>query len=320
MKIKKIMKRLLITVLVLIALVIVIGLGFWLIDGRSPQAYIVAHSLTMSTMEDYEKAKLDKTDKSRVEIPEDVEFPREVKEYTVSNMQVFEVVAEDDSKPIVLYIHGGAYLHNFSSRHWSAMSEWSEDSGCGLVIPNYPLLYLHTVSDAFPLMVELYTQLRERFPNRRIIIMGDSAGGGFSLALSQEIVKNDSLANPDRLILISPWVDVVGGDDSLQEYDTFLNIKLLRLVGADWAGEIDAHNPKVSPLYGDMHGLPPTDIFAGTWETFYTDIVSTYEKMKSSGVDVRIHIKEKMGHVYPLWPCPEGKDARKDITSIINQK
>ena len=316
MKAKKVLKKLFLTIVTLIAVIALICLGFWLIDGRSPQAYICAHSLKQSTMEDYEKGKGNMTDKSFVEIPEGIEFPREVKQFKIGDMQVFETAAEDDSKPIVLYIHGGAYLNNFMPLHWSAMAEWAQTTGCGIITPNYPLLYRYTVKDAFPLMVQLYRQLLERIPAKRIIIMGDSAGGGFSLALTQEL-KNDSLDLPSQLVLISPWVDVVGGDDALQEYDTFLNIKVLRLVGADWAGDIDAHDPMVSPLYGDMQGLPPTDLFVGTWETFYTDIVKTYDKMKSANVDVRLHVKKKMGHVYPLWPCPEGKEARKEIAEII---
>ena len=198
-----------------------------------------------------------------------------------------------------------------------AMAEWAKTTGCGIVTPNYPLLYCYTVKDAFPLMMQLYYQLQERFSAKRVIVMGDSAGGGFSLALAQEIIKTDSIDSPSRLILISPWVDVVGGDDALQEYDTFLNLKLLRLVGADWAGEVDVHDPMVSPLYGDMQSLPPSDLFTGTWETFYTDIVKTYDKMILANVDARLHVKEKMGHVYPLWPCPEGKEGRKIIADII---
>ena len=318
MKTKRIFRKLLLTVLALIAIIIVAGLGIRLIDGRSPQAFIVAHLFHQSTMEEYEKGKGDMTDKSTVAIPEGVEFPREVKQYRVGDMQVFEVAAEDGSKPIVLYIHGGAYYHNFSSRHWKAMAEWAETTGCGIVAPNYPLLYRYTVKDAFPLMLQLYRQLQERYSARRILVMGDSAGGGFSLALAQEVLKTDSLELPSQLVLISPWVDVAGGDDALQEYDTFLNNEVLRQVGADWAGEIDVHDPIVSPLYGDMQDLPPTDLFTGTWEVFYTDIVKTFDKMKAAGVDVRLHVKEKMGHVYPLWPCPEGKEARKEIAKIIN--
>ena len=319
MKTKKLFRKLFLTVIALIAALLIICLGFWLIDGRSPQAFLISHSLPQTTMEDYEKGKADITDKSNVEIPADVTFPREVSQYKVGGMQVFESAAADDSKPIVLYIHGGAYVNNFNPQHWKAMAEWAETTGCGIVTPNYPLLFQYTAKDAHPLMVQLYRQLLKRFPAKRIFFMGDSAGGGFCLALAQEL-KADSIDLPGRLVLISPWVDITGGDDALQEHDTFLNNEVLRHVGADWANDIDTHDPIVSPFYGDMQGLPPTDLFTGTWEVFYTDIVNTCDKMKSAGVDVRLHVKEKMGHVYPLWPCPEGKAARKEIAEIIKSK
>lgn len=215
MQTKKVFKKVCLTVMALIACFLVVCLGFWLIDGRSPQAYLVAHALPQTTME--------------------------------------------------------AYVNNFSSRHWSAMAEWAEMTGCGIVTPNYPLLFRFTAKDAHPLMIQLYKQLLQRYPAKRIMLMGDSAGGGFSLALAQQL-KADSIDLPSRMVLISPWVDVVGGDDALQEYDTFLNMKVLRLVGADWAGDLDVHNPIVSPLYGNMQGLPPTDLFAGTWETLKSSI------------------------------------------------
>lgn len=317
---KKFLKTLLLIVASLVIAFIVACMFFKIIDGRSPQAFVVSHLVHQVTMEEYENTKGIATDESTVEIPGDIDFPREVSQFKVGIMQVFEVPAADHSKPIVLYIHGGAYVHNFSKLHWKAMAEWCEATGCGIVAPNYPLLYTYTVVDAFPLMLQLYHQLLGRFPANRIIVMGDSAGGGFSLALAEALAQTDPATLPRRLILISPWVDVVGGDDALQRYDTFLNIEVLRFVGADWAADVNVHDPMVSPLYGDMQGLPPTDLFVGTWETFYTDIVSTYDKMKSAGVDARLHVKAKMGHVYPLWPCPEGRQARKAIAEIIRGK
>ena len=316
METKKSISKLLKAVITIIGVLLAIVLGVLTIDGRSPQAIIIAHSLTKSTIEDYLKNKGDTTDKSAVAIPDGIKFPREVTQYKVGEMQVFEVAAKDDSSPIVLYIHGGAYLNNFMPLHWSAMAEWAETTGCGIVAPNYPLLYRFTAKDAHPLMIQLYRQLLERFPERRIIVMGDSAGGGFTLALTQEM-KADSINLPHRLILISPWVDISGGDDRLQKDDFFLNNDVLRRVGADWANTLDTHDPIVSPLYGDMEGLPPTDLYTGTWEVFYTDIVKTYDKMKAAGVDARLHVKKKLGHVYPLWPCPEGKKARKEISKAI---
>lgn len=317
--VKKTLKKVILTLVGIIVALVVIGGAVWLIDGRSPQVIIMSHLITKNTMEDYEKVKGDKTDKSTVEIPSGVVFPREMRQYRVGGMQVFHMEAQDDSKPIVLYLHGGAYLNNFKKWHWKAMAEWAEATGCGIVAPNYPLLYCYTAKDAHPLMMRLYRQLVEQYSAKRIIIMGDSAGGGFTLALAQQVRDSNLLDLPCRLILISPWVDVLGGDDALQEKDKFLDAKVLRCVGADWAGDIDPHDPMISPLYGNMQSLPPTDIFTGACDIFYTDAVKTYNKMKSADVEARLHAAEKMGHDYPLWPCPEGRAAREEIAKIILQ-
>lgn len=308
----------LLTLAGIIAAIVIIGGIACLIDGRSPQAIVISHLFDQATMDTYNQQRGDTTDQSTVEIPEDVTFPREMRQYRVGGMQVFHMEPQDDSKPVVLYIHGGAYYHNFNELHWKAMAEWAERTGCGIVAPNYPLLYCYTARDAHPLMMQLFQQLVKQYSAGRIIVMGDSAGGGFTLALAQE-ARNDTVDQPKRLVLISPWVDVLGGDDALQGYDTFLNAEVLRKVGADWAGEMAPRDPMISPLYGDMQGLPPTDLFTGTWEIFYTDIVKTFDKMKAAGVDARLHVAEKMGHAYPLWPCPEGKKARTEISSIIQQ-
>jgi acetyl esterase/lipase len=67
-----------------------------------------------------------------------------------------------------------------------------------------------------------------------------------------------------------------------------------------------------------MHGLPPTDIYAGTWDVLYTDVVKAYDKMKAASVEARLHVGEKMDHVYPVLPTPEGKAARKEIAEILS--
>ena len=310
------MKKILRTVAMVIIALMVVGGGVWLITGRSPTAIIVKSTLHQMDTESYDKAMADKTDKSTTEIPAGVVFPREAFQYTIGNMQVFEVPAENDTKPVVLYLHGGAYVHNFTSQHWKAMAEWAKTTGCGIVAPNYPLLPLHTAAEAHPLMLRLYRDLLKGIPASRVLIMGDSAGGGFTLALAQQI-RHDSLDLPRRLVLISPWVDVMGGDPSLQGRDNWLTIDVLQKYGTAWAGQMDVSDPVISPLYGDMEGLPPTDLFTGTWEVFYTDVCKTYDKMKAAGVDVRLHVAEKMGHVYPLWPSPEGRKARHEIAKII---
>ena len=76
-------------------------------------------------------------------------------------------------------------------------------TGCGIVAPNYPLLPLHTAAEAHLLVMQLYGELLKGIASRRILIMGDSAGGGFTLALAQRLVA-DSIDLPSHLVLISP--------------------------------------------------------------------------------------------------------------------
>ena len=297
--------------------IVVAGIVASCANGRSLQATVISHvEKGRFSMAIYQQEKRDTSDKSTVTIPRRVKFPREMKEYRVDGMQVFEMVAADDDKPIIFYIHGGGYMRNFDVRHWLFMAEIAKDTGCGLVAPNYPLLPKHTAREAHAQVMKLYLQLTRRIPGSRVIIMGDSAGGGFSLALAQEI-RDLNQPLPGQLVLISPWVDITGGDKAIQEHDTWLSVDICRLYGLDWADSLDPHDPMVSPLYGAMEGLPPTSLFAGAWEVFCTDIVTCSEKMTAAGVPTTLHVASEMGHVYPLYPAPEGRKARQTITGII---
>lgn len=268
------------------------------------------------TLQRFEREMLDPSDKSTIALPSGVSFPRPVSERLYDGMQVFEMAPADDSKPVLLYLHGGAYIHNFDKNHWKSLADIATQTGCGLVAPNYPLLPRHTAAEAHQLVLGLYAELVDRIPARRIVVGGDSAGGGFTLALAQE-ARDAGLPVPGHLILISPFVDICGGDESLQDKDTWLRVDACRACGHEWAGNLDERDPKVSPLYGDMHGLPPTDLYSGTYDVLYTDIIKTERKLRESGVRVELHTADKFGHVYPLYSVREGKKARREISRII---
>ena len=311
-------KRAILTLACVVTALVLAAAGVRLFGGRSLQAVAIHELIRFRALDlkKYEEDKSDRSDKGTVVVPSGIKFPRPMREYRVGGMQVFEADAEDDGKPVLLYLHGGGYCHNFAKQHWKALAEWAARSGCGIVAPNYPLLPLHTAVEAHPPVMELYRALLEQYPADRIVVAGDSAGGGFALALAQEI-RNASIDLPCRLILLAPWVDILGGDVSIQKHDNWLKTEALPKFGLDWAGEISPGDPMVSPLYGEMRGLPPSDIYAGTWDVLYTDVIKAYDKMKTAGVDVRLHVGEKMDHVYPLLPSPEGKAARREIADIL---
>ena len=269
------------------------------------------------TLHRFEGEMRDQSDKSSVSLPSRIEFPRMVTEIRFEGMQVFEMAPADDTSPVLFYLHGGAYIHNFDKNHWKSIADIARQTGCGFVAPNYPLLPLHTAVEAHRLVLGLYSDLVKRVPARRIVVAGDSAGGGFALSLAQE-ARDAGLPVPGRLILISPFVDICGGDESLQDKDTWLQVDACRACGHAWAGGLEEKDPMVSPLYGDMRGLPPTDLYSGTYDVLYTDLIKVERKLREDGVDAVLHTAEKFGHVYPLYPVREGKKARREISRTIS--
>ena len=96
-----------------------------------------------------------------------------------------------------------------------------------------------------------------------------------------------------------------------------LGIDGLRRMGEVWAGSLPADDPKVSPLCGDLSGLPPVTLTAGTWEVLYPDLVLLHEKLKDAGNNVGFIVGEKMIHCYPITPIPEAGSAQARIWETI---
>lgn len=195
-----------------------------------------------NNMDDFAKDMADTTDKGTISIPASIRFPREMKDERFRGMQVFKMDAADEGKPVVFYLHGGGYCANFDLNHWRSLSDIATRSGCGIITLYYPLLPLHTAKEAHELVFELYMDVLNRYPARRIVLMGDSAGGGFSLALAQEL-RDAGVPLPAKMVLISPFVDAIGGDESLQEKDTWFKADVLREYGRGGSAATSGDKP-----------------------------------------------------------------------------
>lgn len=258
------------------------------------------------------------SDKSIYVLPKGLQFPRPLNSRITSGMQVFYMNSEDDSPLTVIYIHGGSYIKTFTKYHWRFMAKLSRRTGCGLVVPNYPLLPNHTAEDAHAVMMAFYREIITKYDMSKTVIMGDSAGGGFTLALMEE-AQAEGLPLPAKMVLLSPWVDVDGGNYSLKHKDAMIDIDCVKKYGKAWAGNLDLHDPVVSPLYGNMKGLPKTFVYAGSWEVLVDDCIALVDGLNAGGTDAYIHIGKKMGHVYPLYPIPEAKPAVTEIVNIVKR-
>lgn len=205
-------------------------------------------------------------------------------------------------------MHGGAYINEINYQHLLYCFLLSRKLDAHVLLPVYPLAPLHKVMESFDLITEFYETLISK---DNLILMGDSAGGGFVLSFCQYLNTID-LPQPDNIITFSPWVDISMSNAPYDnENDPILGEVGLREIGKSWAGDLDAKDYKVSPIYGDNKGLPKTLIFAGTGEIFYKDINIFVEKLRKEDVDVKFIEGEGLFHIYPLFPIPEAKKLLK---------
>ena len=225
----------------------------------------------------------------------------------------------------VFYLHGGAYIRPTDRRHWELATRLADALGARTVVPLYPLAPEFTVEDSFAAMADLFEEIAEECPDG-VALVGDSAGGGYALALAQELRdrarsrarsrgESKTCATPDRIVLISPWVDLSGsvpGTLEAAEDDPWLSFPHLAVYAGFWAGSDDAAAlaaPRVSPLRGDLSGLAPTLMFCGTRDLLKPGCDALFELADTVGWELEYVVAPGLVHVYPLLPIPEARDA-----------
>lgn len=190
-------------------------------------------------------------------------------------------------------------------------------SNIDIYYPIYPLAPNHTYKDAYLLILKLYKKLLKE--NKEIILMGDSAGGGLALGFAMYL-KELNIKLPNKLVLLSPWVDITLSNPSIEEFeknDPMLSCYGLVEYAKLWAGDLDLKDYKLSPINGDLSNLPDTLIFTGTNEILYPDLILFDKKLQKNKVKSELIIGKNMNHVYPLY-IKKKESLEKIINFILN--
>ncbi|MBQ1080430.1 MULTISPECIES: alpha/beta hydrolase [unclassified Nocardiopsis] len=242
---------------------------------------------------------------------------REVGGFPVYTVRPRSVVEPERA---VFYLHGGTYVSEIAAWHWVLVARIA-DAGCRVEVPIYGLAPEHTYREAFPFVTGVYRELTEDAAPERTLIAGDSAGGGLALALTQTLPEA-GLPLPARLVLISPWTDLTMSNPEIAEVegsDPWLApVGLLEAAG-EWAGGDDLAEPRLSPLYGPMSGLPPMDLYIGTRDLLLPDTRRLHDRVTEAGGVAELHVEEGAFHIHPLVPVPEGGDARDRIMRTVRE-
>lgn len=219
----------------------------------------------------------------------------------------------------IIYLHGGAYVNSFASQHWTFMSKLVDALGCTVTAPNYPHAPEYDVHDVFKLLVPLYLELACEAGSEKVVLMGDSSGGGISLALSQRL-REDGLPQPGNIVLLSPWLDVTLSNPEIvavDRIDPFLGVEGLKYAGAEYARNVEPQSWLVSPVYGSFRDLAPLTVFIGTRDVFLPDCRKLRERAAAEGVTIGYREYVDMVHDWMLGPLPESKQVLREIVDLL---
>jgi epsilon-lactone hydrolase len=224
-----------------------------------------------------------------------------------------------DPHRTLLYVHGGGYVAGIDPFHVRHVAWLASALGVRVVLPDYPLAPEHTWRDSHDALAELATRWAK--DSEELLLAGDSAGGGYALALALTL-RERSGPQPGRMLLHSPWVDLTTSTPETAEHsarDPWLFLGKLRAYADWWAGSPeDLARPEVSPALADLSGLPPALMLCGSRDTLAPGCRLLARRAAEVHWDLTYVEVPDLIHVYPLLPLiPEAREARAAIKEFL---
>jgi acetyl esterase/lipase len=224
---------------------------------------------------------------------------------------------------VIFYTHGGGYVSGSCADHRMHVAKFVKDTGVPALLYEYRLAPEHPFPAAVEDTLLAYRWLLEQgVAAGNIIIVGESAGGGLCLATLLAL-RDQGLPLPAAGAALSPWVDLHNTADSFRS-NARKDISFegsWTVWGKYYAGECERSHPWMSPLYGDLRGLPPLLIVVGTAEIMLDDARAFARKAQQAGTAVTLGEWEGMVHCFPLFAplIPEATQAWAQICAFIRQ-
>ncbi len=224
---------------------------------------------------------------------------------------------------IIFYTHGGGYVSGSCADHRMHVAKFVKDTGVGALLYEYRLAPEHPFPAAVEDTLVAYRWLLEQgVTAENILIVGESAGGGLCLATLLAL-HDEGLPLPVAGVALSPWTDLncTGSSYRTNAKKDISFEGSWTVWGKYYAGDTDRSHPWMSPLYGDLHGLPPLLIVVGTAEILLEDARAFAQKASKAGSMVTLGEWEGMVHYFPLFAplIPEATEAWAQICAFIRQ-
>lgn len=230
----------------------------------------------------------------------------------VENRPVYKITPKNGitNELVIMYVHGGSYVGDLEKEHWKTCSDIIDQLGCTIIVPDYPLTPKYNYKDTVKMMEVLYKKIIENIDISNFVVMGDSAGGGLTLALLEKIGE-ENIKMPNQTILISPWLDVRMTNPEIEKVepnDPELNKTALKIAGENYAGKDGIDSYLVNPIDGPLDKLKNVSIFTGTNDILNPDIKILQERAKEVGTEINVYETEGATHVWLLYKYKDKKN------------
>ncbi len=230
-----------------------------------------------------------------------------------------------ETRGFVLYLHGGAYVTGSPRTHRGLTARLARAARVRVAVPDYRLAPEHphpaAVDDAFAAYQGL---LDQGIPPHKIILAGDSAGGGLAVALALRI-KAALLPQPAGMVLLSPYVDMTLSGQSMQsttQKEWLLSKPLIDNAVQHYLAGQDATQATASPLFAELRGLAAMFIQVGTDEMLLDDATRLSQAASQQEVSVTLQIWPRMWHVWQLHggQMPEADRAIAAMAAFVDSR
>ncbi|SEB64721.1 alpha/beta hydrolase [Rhodococcus koreensis] len=221
-------------------------------------------------------------------------------------------VPNGDETPLFLQLHGGAMVMGGGDLAWMESATLASRRPGVTWVPDYRMLPRHPYPAALDDAIAVYrAALKTRAP-QRIVVVGASAGGNLAAALLMR-ARDEGLPLPAALVLQTPEVDLTESGDTFRTNVGIDILGSLMPLNMLYAGGHQLTHPYLSPLFGDLAGLPPTFLQSGTRDLFLSNTVRMHRRLLAFGVEAELHIFEGMPHAGFTGNAPEDLELIAEV-------
>lgn len=221
----------------------------------------------------------------------------------------------------LLHVHGGGFVVGTTRGFVGYLSELALQADATVTSVDYRLAPEHPFPSAIDDCLAVYRALIDEVASESLAVVGESAGGNAVLAMLVR-ARDEGWSLPAAAVLLSPWVDLTfsGGSNSRnRETEIMLDPALFTSWRDHYVAGEDPSDPRISPLFADLAGLPPMHVQATSSEVLEDDARRLVENARAAGVDAELVVHDELWHIFqtqaPL--VPEARQALDQIVTFL---